>query len=108
MKILFGCGCLFGFRGNSEHTNFKINSIERDTFEAHHKFAGYEFFKITGMYDKTHPISVNNPHPRGTSVIMRIPILNDGMHTSDLGGSIDRYLAKLAPGQFNFYTQAMT
>ena len=77
MKVLFSCGCIFGFCGSKEHTSMEVNKIEHNTFPTGYPWARFEYYGITGMFDKTHQISVNNPHPRNTKQIMRIPIVSD-------------------------------
>ena len=99
MKIAFGCGCKFGFRGNDEHTNLQVCNIDCGTFEANHPFAGYEYFGIDHLVDKTVKLSVNTDYVRDTKNHMRIPVMNDDPTSDDFGGSIKRYLDKLAPGQ---------
>ena len=36
MKILFGCGAMFGFRGSSEHTYLELGNIRKGVFPPGH------------------------------------------------------------------------
>ena len=56
----------------------------------------------------SHQLTVHNPYVRRTKQILRFPVLNDGVRTNDIGGSISRYLAKLGPGQMRFFCHPMT
>ena len=40
MKILFGCGIYYGFRGSNEHIFLEIANITHGTFSSKHPFAG--------------------------------------------------------------------
>ena len=107
IKLLYGLGRVIGCRGG-EYTNFLVSQILHGEFTEDHDWNGYSWFAINGMTDKTHKLSVHNPHVRKTKSILRFPILNDGERTNDVGGSIDRYLKKQGQGQDRFFCHPMT
>ena len=107
MKIAFGCGIKFGFRGISEHTFLEISNITHGEFPSHHPFSGYEYYGIDNIQDKQCRLSVNQDHVRDTKDHMRIPVMDNDPCSEDFGGSIKRYLNKLAPGQTRFYCKVI-
>ena len=107
MKIAFGCGIKFGFRGISEHTFLEISNITHGEFPSHHPFSGYEYYGIDNIQDKQCRLSVNQDHVRDTKDHMRIPVMDNDLCSEDFGGSIKRYLNKLAPGQTRFYCKVI-
>ena len=107
MKLLYGLGRVIGCRGG-EYTNFLISQILHGDFAENHEWHGHSWFAINGMTDKTHKLSVHNPHVRKTKNILRFPVLNDGVRSNDVGGSIERYLKKLGPGQLRFFCHHMS
>ena len=107
MKILFGCGIYFGFRGNSEHVFLEVSNFTHGEFPQRHLFYGYTFFGIDGLLDKTHHLSVHKDHVRDTKDAMRVPVMDDDPRSGDFGGSIKRFLAKLAPGQTRIYCKVI-
>ena len=107
IKLLYGLGRVIGCRGG-EYTNFSISQIDHGEFPEDHDWHGYSWFAINGMTDKTHKLSVHNSHVRNTKSLLRFPILNDGERTNDVGGSIQRYLKKLGPGQLRFFCHHMS
>ena len=107
MKMLFGCGVLFGFRGSAEHTFLATRNVYHGDFPSHHPFKGYSWYGIDGLTDKSHKLSVNTDYVRNTKDCMRVPIMNDDPTSDDMGGCIGRYLEKLAPGQTRLYCQTV-
>ena len=103
MKILFGCGVYFGFRGNEEHTSLEASNITFGQFGSRHLYAGYDYFGIDGLVDKTHRLGFHKSHARDTKDCMRVPVMDNDPKSGDLGGSIKRFLDKLAPGQIRLY-----
>lgn len=107
MKILYGCGINFGLRGNDEHTSLEVRHIVHGYFDLSHPCAGYEYYGLDGLTDKTHKLDVNNDHVRENSDYMRLPVLDDNPWSSCLAGSIKRFLTKLAPGQTRIYCKVV-
>ena len=107
MKILFGCGAKYGFRGNSEHTFLEVSSIVHGTFPKRHPYAGYTYYGFEGMLDKTNNLSYHQDYVRECKDAMRLPKMNDDPTSDDIAGSIERFLKKLAPGQTRFYCKTV-
>ena len=103
MKMLFGCGSVFGFRGSEEHTYLQVNNFEKGVFPRSHPFAGFIHYSVNDLQDKTHKLSIYTDHVRDTKDCMRVPKLNDDPTSDDFGGCIERWLAKLSPGQSRMY-----
>ena len=103
MKLLFGCGVKFGLRGSGEHTYLEVRNITHGFFPKNHPFSGYKYYGVSDLQDKTHKLSVNTDYVRDTCNNMRVPVMNDDRTSDDLGGSIGRYLVKMAPGQIRIY-----
>ena len=95
-KMMIGCGIYFGFRENSEHTNFSRNNLERGFFEEGHPLQGEEFYAVRNMLDKTNKLTASNPVVKSHNS-MRIPVL------SHFGQFIRRYIAMLSPFQDRMY-----
>ena len=92
MKLLFGMGAMFGFRGNAEHTFLEVRNITHEEFPKSHPFAGHKYYGIDGLLDKTHKLSYHQDYVRETKNHMRLPKMNDDPTSDDLPGSIQRYL----------------
>ena len=107
MKILFGCGIYFGFRGKNEHVFLEIHNFTHGTFPSTHPFSGYEWYGIENIQDKTHKLSIHKDRVRDTKNCMRVPVMDNDPTSSDFGGSIKRFLEKLAPGQTRIYCKAI-
>ena len=72
-----------------------------------HPCAGYEYYGLDGLTDKTHKLDVNNDHVRENSDYMRLPVLDDNPWPSCLAESIKRFLTKLAPRQTRIYCKVV-
>jgi len=107
MKLLYGCGCSFGLRGNEEHTLLEVRNITHGLFGSKHPWAGSEYYGLEGLTDKTHKLDVHNDHVRENSDYMRLPLLNEDPCSDCLAGSIKRYLHKLSPGQTRIYCKVV-
>ena len=107
MKIAFGCEAQFGFCGVSEHTFLEASHITHGEFPSHHPFAGYKYYGVDGIQDKQIKLSVHTDHVRDTKNHMRTPVMDDDPCSGDFGGSLKRYLTKLAPGQTRFYCKVI-
>jgi len=107
MKLLYGCGCKFGLRGNEEHTLLEVRNITRGHFSTQHPWAGSEYYGLEGLTDKTHKLDVHNDHVRENSDYMRLPVLNDDPWSDCLAGSIKRFLQKLTAGQTRIYCKVV-
>ena len=99
MKILFGCGSHFGFRGRLEHHALEREHIGKGTFEKDHLYGGMPYVSVQVMNDKTNRITLHNPYLRSTGKLMRIPVLDNDPTSSCFGGSLLRYLEKMNPDQ---------
>ena len=95
MKILFGCGLYFGFRGRSEHQDLEKEHIGTGTFQKDHAYGGLPYVSVRVMNDKTNRITLHNSYLRDTGKLMRIPVLDDNPTSSCFGGSLLRYLKKM-------------
>ena len=107
MKLLFGCGIYFGFRGKDEHVFLETNNITHGTFPSNHPFSGHEWYGVENITDKTHKLSIHKDRVRDTKNCMRVPIMDDDPTSSDFGGCIKRFLEKLAPGQTRIYCKVV-
>ena len=99
MKILFGCGIYFGFRGRLEHHALEKAHIGVGTFEKGHRFENLQYVGVRVINDKTNRITLHNPYSRDTGKLMRMPILDEDPSSSCFGGSLLRYLEKMNPDQ---------
>ena len=52
MKILFGFGIYFGFRGRMEHAKMHVSHIQTGVFEKGHQFEGKRFVGVRTLLDK--------------------------------------------------------
>ena len=95
MKILFGCGLYFGFRGRSEHQNLEKEHIGTGIFQKDHAYGGLPYVGVKVMNDKTNRITLHNSYTRDTGKLMRIPVLDDDPTSSCFGGSLLRYVKKM-------------
>ena len=107
MKVAFGSGIQFGFRGNSKHTFLETYNITQGHFPSHHPFAGYKYIGISDIQDKNIKLSVIQDHVRDMKDHMRTPIMDDDPTSSDFGGSLKRFMDKLAPGQTRLYCKVI-
>ena len=92
MKILFGCGIYYGFRGSNEHVFLEIANITHMTFFSKHPFAGCDWYEVERLQDKTHKLSIHKDHIRDNADYMWTPLVNDDPTSSDLAGSIKCHL----------------
>ena len=92
MKLLFGCGIHFGFRGSNEHVNLETSNMTHGSFPSEHPFSGCDWYGVEGLQDKTHKLSVHKDHVRSNVYFMRTPVVNDDPTSADVGGCIKRYL----------------
>ena len=101
-KVLFGCGCLMGFRGGEEHTYLKRSQITSGKFpDDHPSFPGNEWWGLA-FFDKTktHKFDMNQVYVEDMDDLLRFPVLSDGMKGDldrDFGGALKRYCEKLPP-----------
>ena len=107
MKVAFGSGINFGFRGNSEHTFLEILNITHGHFPLHHSFADYKYIGINDLQDKNIKLSVNQDHVCDIKHHMRTPIMDNDPTSSDFGGSLKRFMEKLAPGQTQMHCKVI-
>ena len=107
MKLLFGCGIHFGFRGSKEHVFLETSNMTHGTFTSGHPFAGCDWYGVEGLLDKTHKLSVHKDHVRSNENFMRTPLVNEDPTSSDFGGCIKRYLEKMSPGQLRMYCKVI-
>ena len=102
-KCLIGFGSLFGFRGNSEHTNLNIQQIGNGYFPSNHpRWAGKEWWGLTHIdKDKRHRLGLNNCNVRDVEDDFgRFPVLSDGKIgnvSKDVGGAMKRIMEKIPP-----------
>ena len=110
MKIMFGCGLFAAFRGRTEHTMFYISQIKIGQYPANFEnkeLAGLKYAAIDHMVnEKTNKITINNSYSRGTSHIMRFPIVEGD--PNNFGGALARLMEKFAPGQERVYCKKAT
>ena len=108
MKLLMGYGVTQGFRGSKEHVFLQVNNIIHGVFEDEHEFAGYQYYGVDGILDKTTILSTNNAYVRdSTKDHMRLPVQDDDPFSSCLAGSTKRFLCKLSPGQIRIYCKVV-
>ena len=107
MKLLYGCGIMYGLRGSNEHTELEVRNIIRGVFTEEHPCTGMEYYGIEGLVDKTHKLDINNDHVRENSDHMRLPVMDNDPTSACLSGSIKRFLDKLAPGQTRIYCKVV-
>ena len=107
MKILFGCGAHFGFRGSAEHTFLELRHIRKGVFEEGHPWAGHTYYGFGGFAHKTKKLSIHNSFlDDNDEEFMRIPLIPDD--PSNLAACIERMIEKFTPGQTRFYCKVMT
>ena len=107
IKVLFGCGIYFGFRGRGEHHAIEKDHIGEGTFEEGHRFGGMPFVSVRVMNDKTNKITLHNPYLRDTGKLMRVPILNNDTNSSCFGGCLKRYVEKMNKAQRYLHCRAV-
>ena len=49
MKILFGCGAKFGFRGSKEHVFLELRHVRKGEFEVGHLLEGMTYYGFGGF-----------------------------------------------------------
>ena len=99
MKVLLIFGCLFGLRGNQEHTMLTLDNIGNGIYpDSHHAFAGKKWWGLQNICDKTLKINLGNFYARDEKELGRFPVMPD--LDEDMGGTIMRWVEKLkaAPG----------
>ena len=107
MKLLFGCGIHFGFRGCKEHVFLETSNMTHGSFPRGHPFFGCDWYGVEGLLDKTHKLSVHKDHVRNNENFMRTPLVNEDPTSSGFGGCIKRYLEKMSPGQIRMYCKVI-
>ena len=105
MKLLFGCGSEFGFRGEAEHTLACIWMVKFGRFPRGHEWWGYEYVAFVGMCDKTNKLTLKNTNVRDEEEYHRLPVIEDD--PKNLGASIKRYLEKVDDQQVRLYCKPM-
>ena len=95
MKILFGLGIYFGFRGMTEHVNMLVSDITIVYFEEKHDYRGKQYVTVKFMVDKKQKITVHNPYKRKTEDLTRLPILTSDPTSNDFASSLVRYIGKM-------------
>ena len=105
MKILFGCGTKFGFRGSKEHVFLELRHVRKGEFEAGHPMEGMRYYGFGRFKDKTHKLSLNNVYLPNDDDLMRCPLVRND--PDNLAASIERYLEKITLGQTRFYYKVM-
>ena len=93
----------FGLHGNTKHTSLEVSNITHGIFPSSHPYAGLQYYGLDGLLDKTLKLGVHTDYVRPTENNMRVPVIDNDPWSGDLGGSIARYLEKLAPGQTRLY-----
>ena len=106
MKVLFGCGAMFGFRGSSEHTYLEVGHIRKGTFPPGHPWEGKTFYGFGGFQHKTKKLSLKHSFVPDDDEHMRVPYIPDD--PDSLGGAIHRLLPKFTNGQIRFYCKQMS
>jgi hypothetical protein len=75
MKVLLGCGLIFGLRGVAEHTQLRVQDIIVGKFGPGEAYAGTKYVGIGELNsDKCQKLNTNTPYLRDTSTLMRIPV----------------------------------
>ena len=85
----------------------ETSNITHGTFPPEHPFNGHDWYGVENIQDKTHKLSIYKDRVRDTKNCMRIPVMDNDPNSADFGGSIQHYLAKLAPGQTRLYCKAV-
>ena len=103
MKVLLGCGLIFGLRGVAEHTQLRVQDIIVGKFGPGEAYAGTKYVGIGELNsDKCQKLNTNTPYLRDTSTLMRIPVQeeDDG---NCFASALLRLKNKCAPGQERLY-----
>ena len=106
MKVLFGCGAMFGFRGSAEHTLLELGHIRKGTFLPGHPWEGKTYYGFGGFEHKTHKLSLKHSFIPDDDEHMRVPYIPDD--PENLGGAIHRLIPKFTRGQSRFYCKLFT
>ena len=107
MKVLFGCGLYFGFRGRMEHHDLLKRNIGTGIFEEGHQFSGMKYVAVRMMNDKTNKITLHNPRERDCGKLMRLPVLNNDPTSNCFAGSLLRYIEKTDKDQIHLHCRAV-
>ena len=107
MKLLYGCGCNFGLRGNDEHTSLEVWNIVHGYFDSLHPCVGYEYYWMDSLPGKRHKLDVNNDQVWGNLDYMRLPVLYNNPWSGCLAGSIERFLPKLRPEKIQIFCKVV-
>ena len=100
IKLAWAMGTQLGLRGG-EYATLEVRQLTHDVFEEGHPCAGMKWFGLSGIQDKTMVLSSSNDYVRCDEEFMRSPVIpGDG---KCLGGIIERYLPKIAPGQVRLF-----
>ena len=106
MKVLFGCGAMFGFRGSAEHTYLELSHIRKGTFPPGHPWEGKVYYGFGGFQYKTNKLSLRHSFVPDDDEHMRVPYIEND--PDSLGGAIHRLIPKFTRGQIRFYCKVMT
>ena len=91
MKIAFGCGSRFSFHGNDKHIYLAASNVIHREFSENHDFAGYEWYGIDKLQDKSSKLSIHTDHVRDTKIFIRLSVMDNDPLSGDLGGSIKNW-----------------
>ena len=106
MKILFGCGAKFGFRGSQEHVFLELCHVRKGEYEPGHPLEGHTYYGFGGFQDKTNKLNLNNVYLPNDDDMMRCPLVKGD--PENLAWSIEKYLEKCSPGQTRFYCKKLS
>ena len=108
IKLLFICGIFFGFRGSEEHVKMECRRLTSGVFPVGHKWAGYTWYGIDFIIDKSNHLSIYKPYVRSIDdTLMKLPVMGNDPTSTDPGGTLQRFLAKLSPGQTRLYCKVV-
>ena len=105
MKCMIGCGMLAGFRGGTEHCNLSPEHVTMGMYPQNcesPELAGLPFIEIETFANfKTDKLTITSGYVKEMGGCLRFTINreDDGC----FGACMERYMAKLAPGQRRFY-----
>ena len=106
MKILFGCGAKWGFRGGKEHVFIEVMDIIKGEFPEGHPYEGQTYYGLSGFVDKTKKLSLSNTYLNDFKEVIRCPYVPED--PENLAACIHRYIEKITPGQQRFYCKVMS
>ena len=94
-----------GLRGG-EYVILEVSQITHGIFEEGHPLAGIKWYGLSRISDKMMVLSATNNHLRCDDDFMRSPLIPGDMKC--LGGIIESYLPKVAPGQVRLFCRVFT